>query len=169
MTGVQTCALPISCGHPFLLASTPGSLDYLKRYGFKTFNSVINESYDTLADPVERLNAIIDTMKYINSNLSNSKMEKIKAITNYNRSHFFSNAFTELIVDELKGNFKSALDELEQTNLGSVYRKNSSLLRASPIAREFINNTRPSISEHLKSLLKIRNKYRKQNRKLPNK
>jgi hypothetical protein len=115
---------PIACGHPFLLASTPGSLEYLRSYGFKTFNGIINERYDSEQDPVKRLNLIIDSMKSIN-NWSVAEQEtnwiKIKEITEYNKRHFFSNAFFKLVIDELKSNLKSAFDELENTNTSITY------------------------------------------------
>jgi hypothetical protein len=33
-----------------MLLAAPGNLAYLKSYGFKTFDSVIDESYDTIQD-----------------------------------------------------------------------------------------------------------------------
>jgi hypothetical protein len=41
---------PIACGQPFILAATPGSLQYLRSYGFKTFSGYIDETYDTIQE-----------------------------------------------------------------------------------------------------------------------
>ena len=49
---------PIACGRPFILATAPGSLAYLRSYGFKTFDRYIDETYDTITNSFERLEAI---------------------------------------------------------------------------------------------------------------
>lgn len=115
---------PIACGHPFILASTPGSLEYLKNYGFKTFDGIINEEYDNEQDPVKRLNLIIIEMKKITNWLSDEKISnwnKINEITQYNKKHFFSDEFFKLIVNELKNNLLPAFAELENTNTSRIY------------------------------------------------
>jgi hypothetical protein len=117
---------PIACGHPFVLASTPGSLQYLRDYGFKTFADIIDESYDTEQDPVTRLNLIIATMKKIISwtpEQQRINREKIKEITEHNKKHFFSDGFFESIITELRHNLKSGLTELEDTNTGETFIK----------------------------------------------
>jgi hypothetical protein len=110
---------PIACGHPFILASTKGSLEYLREYGFKTFDGIIDETYDTEQDPVKRLHLIINTMKTIATWTEEEQTlnwAKINEITKHNKQHFFSTEFFELVVNELKYNFKLAFDELEDTN-----------------------------------------------------
>jgi hypothetical protein len=49
---------PIVCSRPFILVSAPGNLKYLKSYGFKTFDTWIDESYDQIIDPSLRLDMI---------------------------------------------------------------------------------------------------------------
>ena len=50
-----------------MLAATPGSLQYLKQYGFETFHGLIDESYDTILDPRERLKTIVQD-KFMSAN-----------------------------------------------------------------------------------------------------
>jgi hypothetical protein len=110
---------PIACGQPFILAGTQGSLEYLRSYGFKTFNSVWDESYDQIADPEERLTAIINLMQQIaawDSETRFNKMSQARAVADYNKKHFFSEEFFDLIINELKTNLKSAFEELELCN-----------------------------------------------------
>jgi hypothetical protein len=117
---------PIACGHPFVLASTPGSLQYLRDYGFRTFSDIIDESYDTEQDPVARLNLIVTAMKTIVSwtpEQQEINQQKIKEITEHNKKHFFSNSFFELTIGEFRNNLKSALTELEDTNTGKTFIK----------------------------------------------
>jgi len=106
---------PIACGQPFILASTKGSLQYLRSYGFKTFDSVWDESYDQIEDPQQRLTTIINLMKDISqwdTATHADKMARVKDIVDYNKKHFFSSEFFNSIVNELKSNLASAFFEL---------------------------------------------------------
>jgi hypothetical protein len=49
---------PIAAQHPFVVYGTAGTLDYLHELGFETFDHAIDESYDTITNPTERLDAI---------------------------------------------------------------------------------------------------------------
>jgi hypothetical protein len=101
----------IACGHPFILASGPGSLQLLRSYGFHTFHSYINEEYDTLADPALRLRAIVKEMSRI-ANLSQTKqaelIEILRSIAAYNKQRFFSDDFFQQVVSQLESNVDSA-------------------------------------------------------------
>jgi hypothetical protein len=115
---------PIACGHPFILASTPGCLKYLHEYGFKTFNGIIDESYDNEPDPVKRLEMVVDAMVQITKWSTTTQLAnhiKIKEITDFNKQHFFSNEFINKITNELKCNLRSAFIELEDTNTSKTY------------------------------------------------
>ena len=58
---------PIALQMPFILVGCVNNLAYLRSYGFKTFSNYWDESYDTIADPILRLKAIADVLKYISS------------------------------------------------------------------------------------------------------
>jgi len=108
---------PIACGRPFILVSTAGSLDYLKGYGFETFNEFIDESYDNITDPKKRLHAIVREMKRISSLDHKSKQklwDKIYSIAHRNKLRFFSNIWQTQILDEYKNNFISAMQFLKK-------------------------------------------------------
>jgi hypothetical protein len=114
---------PIAVGQPFLLVATHGSLAYLRRYGFKTFESVIDESYDTIEDPVARLDAMVKLMKEISEwsiDERDEKMLEINKIAQYNKDYFFSNKFFNVVIDELKDNLCTAFQEQEDTNTGRI-------------------------------------------------
>lgn len=49
---------PISFFHPFILVGNPKSLEFLKKFGFKTFHPFIDESYDLVFDNTERFSII---------------------------------------------------------------------------------------------------------------
>jgi hypothetical protein len=117
---------PIACGRPFLLASTAGSLKYLQDYGFETFNGMINENYDDVLDPVERLQAIVAEMKRIADLPLEKKQQlwkELYAIAERNQKRFFSAEWHDSIIDEYVGNFKSAIAELQQQKTGQYWRQ----------------------------------------------
>jgi hypothetical protein len=101
---------PIACGQPFILAATAGSLAYLRSYGFKTFGSVFDESYDTITDPVERLGAIVNLMNNIKNSSNRLEMyQQLQVIADFNQQRFFSSDFHQQVVDEFKQNFSNGL------------------------------------------------------------
>jgi hypothetical protein len=109
---------PIACGQPFILAGTPGSLNYLRSYGFKTFNECWDESYDLETNPEKRLIKITELMKHITCWEPIEYTKKImqaQDIADYNKKHFFSQEFFNQVVDELKINLKSGLIALDNT------------------------------------------------------
>ena len=109
---------PIACGHPFILAAGPGSLEYIKSYGFQTFAPWIDESYDTEPDSIKRLEKIIQAMKNI-QNLQGQELENflqgVKQIAEFNKKHFFSQEFFERVKCELKSNLQVACEQVKQT------------------------------------------------------
>jgi len=108
---------PIACGKPFLLAATPGSLDYLRSYGFKTFSPWIDESYDKILDPVRRLQSIVESMKKFSAlpqEQKNQALVEMQSVCKHNRERFFSSAFFDDIVTEFKTNLQHGLQMLEQ-------------------------------------------------------
>jgi hypothetical protein len=116
----------VACGHPFLLAAGPLSLQYLRDYGFKTFAPWINESYDTIADPVERLTTFTQEMKRISMLSSEQKQEMregLHEITQYNKNLFFSKQWHDSIVQEYITNLSQALEELDQYKLGTYWKR----------------------------------------------
>jgi hypothetical protein len=110
---------PIACAQPFILAGTHGSLEYLRSYGFKTFSDVWDESYDLVEDPAERLTQIAELMKYISNwqpHQRESKMAQARQIAQYNRDHFFSDEFFGTVVNELRENLSTALEQSRQVS-----------------------------------------------------
>jgi hypothetical protein len=107
---------PIACGQPFILAATHGSLQYLRDYGFQTFDTVWDESYDRIQDPYQRMRAIIDVMRDIASWSDAQRVantQRMAHITNHNKKHFFSKDFSDQIIDELRKNMREAFDQIK--------------------------------------------------------
>ena len=102
---------PITTRRPFILAGAPGNLEYLKSYGFKTFDRWIDESYDTEIDHDKRIIKIVDQLEQM-SKLSNNQLlemhREMQPILQYNYEHFY-NDFKKIIVDELLENFQTCI------------------------------------------------------------
>jgi hypothetical protein len=107
---------PIACGKPFLLMSTAGSLAYLRQYGFETFSGLIDESYDQITDPRQRLQAVVAEMSRISSLPAVAKTElflKLHNIADRNQQHFFNNLF-EQVQTEYVNNMQNAMVVMNQ-------------------------------------------------------
>lgn len=115
----------IACGHPFILAAGPGSLEYIKSYGFKTFGPWIDESYDKESDSLLRLEKIISSMKKIHGLSADDQktlLAEIYKIAEFNKSWFFSDEFANVVKNELKVNLADAFVLVKQTR-GKNYLK----------------------------------------------
>ena len=58
---------PIACHHPFVILGNKNSLIELKKLGYKTFNDLIDEKYDT-ENSFHRFNYVADVIKNLESN-----------------------------------------------------------------------------------------------------
>ena len=108
---------PIACRQPFILAATHGSLQYLRDYGFQTFDSIWDETYDTIEDPYQRMQSIIRTMREITAWSDVQKrdnVQRMQQIADHNYKHFFSKDFFDLIINELRTNMTEAFDQIKQ-------------------------------------------------------
>lgn len=110
---------PIACGQPFILAGTVGSLEYLRSYGFQTYSDIWPETYDHITDSYERMVEITALMKQIanwDQDTRDKKLARAAEIAEYNRQHFFSNNFFNLVVNELETNLSQAFLKLQEQN-----------------------------------------------------
>jgi hypothetical protein len=73
--------------HPFVVLGRPKTLSFLKDIGYKTFDSIIDESYDDEVDDVTRMMKILNEIKRL-CYLSESELEeflvKAREICDYN-------------------------------------------------------------------------------------
>ena len=125
---------PIALGHPFMICNGPGTLEYLKTYGFKTFHPYINESYDQEQDSTKRLTMIVKEMQRI-SKLSRAEKKLLKVqlqkIAKLNKEIFFGNKFFDQVIAECKNNLLDAYNEVLQSldwdKIWSMYKKRKNL------------------------------------------
>ena len=96
---------PIAMGMPFVLVATAGSLEYLRSYGFKTFGHIWDESYDTIQDDHERIQAVAGLLQTLcdlsveeRIALYHSLIETIE----HNWNHFYNGGFENVLWAELQ-------------------------------------------------------------------
>jgi hypothetical protein len=96
---------PIVMQQPFIIQSCKGSLEYLRRYGFRTFDEFWDESYDEAEDSV-RTYKIGQLLKSINTMSQKEKttlQTAVNSTVEHNYKWFYSTEFEELLWTELKG------------------------------------------------------------------
>lgn len=101
----------IALGMPFVLVAPAGSLAYLKEYGFRTFDSIWDESYDTEINDFRRLDKVAVLLKQIDAADKKTKAEiwqQTRDIVLHNWQHFYGHGFESILWRELTG----MLDEL---------------------------------------------------------
>jgi hypothetical protein len=79
-------------GHPSIIFGNPDSLDLVRELGFQLFEDVINPKYDQVIDPLQRFEAILDTIE-----------ETVNYVTTKPK------IFAELIYERSKYNFLHAV------------------------------------------------------------
>lgn len=138
---------PIACGKPFILVGPCGSLDYLKQYGFKTFGDIIDESYDSIQDPVTRLRSIANAMKTFSAMPNKSSYYKhLHELAQFNKARFWSDDFLNFVVDEFKTNYAKAREHCNSNAKGRDLLDNINMfVDIDPEWKTVITN--PSISD----------------------
>jgi len=105
---------PIVSKQPFMLLAAPGNLAYLRSYGFKTFEGIVDESYDLIQDPDQRTEAVVKQLVWY-CNLSSEEkqqvIERLAPIVEYNFQHFYGE-FKHIITRELLDNCKTLFKEI---------------------------------------------------------
>ena len=91
--------------HFFIYLGPPHSLKYLRSLGFKTWSHIIDESYDTIENPAERLYAV--TVSFID--FLSKPLEEIQQIyqenldiISHNRNLILSTEINHTIVSAMR-------------------------------------------------------------------
>lgn len=95
---------PIAYKLPFIIYGQPYTLRTLHNKGFKTFSDFWSEEYDTITDPLKRVNEIVRVVKEI-SFLSDDAfidlLSGVQEIIEYNFNHMMQNYDPEIHVKRL--------------------------------------------------------------------
>ncbi len=91
--------------HFFIYLGPPHSLKYLRSLGFKTWAHVIDESYDGIENPAERLYAVTKSInKFLSNPINDIKQLYIENldIINHNRNLVLSTEINDTIVSAMR-------------------------------------------------------------------
>lgn len=117
---------PVILQQPFVLLGCAHNLEYLKSYGFQTFDRWWDESYDHIEDPVARIQAVADIVKYING-LSlgqlTDMLHQMQPVLEHNFKLFNSSEFLNSAWQELTTNLKQAVESAPVLQPYSVPRE----------------------------------------------
>ena len=106
--------------------ATAGSLQYLRQYGFQTFDGLIDETYDTVQDPADRLQAVIAEMKRISDLPTQQKHDlwtELNKIACHNQELFFSDAWQHQLIQEFVDNANQALEFVSNHRTAQHWKK----------------------------------------------
>jgi hypothetical protein len=98
----EKTAKPIVAKRPFVVFGSPGHLQALKSLGFKTFSSVIDESYDMETNREKRFRMVIEAMGKVNKLDPVKVYEKLNMVLNYNKDYFEKNNWNNKFRQEIK-------------------------------------------------------------------
>jgi len=101
---------PILGLQPFIMICTAHFLKYFKNLGFKTFDSIWDESYDDEEDDFIRLQKILKLIDKIASwdlDTCRKKYESVIDICIYNRNHLYNNIYTTTELEEILETIKN--------------------------------------------------------------
>jgi hypothetical protein len=159
---------PVAMEQPFILFAGPNSLEYMRQYGFQTFSSCWDESYDIIQDSNERYDAIVSLIKHLNA-LPPKEYKRIvaraKLIAKNNREHFYSQAFEDNLLTELHNNFNVALSQQQEdyflkpggaffstVNTLKDFKDNrypNKILKQAPIVLKHIESIYPDVAKQI--------------------
>ena len=87
---------PILARRLFITLGNRFHLAALRRLGFKTFNGIIDESYDNIENPTERHTAALEQLKWLCDQDQSKIIEQIKEITDHNYNLMMTNDWYNL-------------------------------------------------------------------------
>jgi hypothetical protein len=95
---------PIALGMPFVIVGTRGSLEYLRSYGFRTFEGIWDESYDLAEDDVriERIASLLRSLDELPTTAKQELFESAHEVIEHNWNHFYNGGFEAVLWAELK-------------------------------------------------------------------
>jgi hypothetical protein len=96
---------PIALGMPFVIVGTQGSLEYLRSYGFRTFEGIWDESYDLASDDVriEQIASLLQSLDDLPARAKQDLFESTHDVIKHNWNHFYGGGFEAVLWQELTG------------------------------------------------------------------
>ena len=108
----------IYMGVPFVISATKGHLDTLRKFGFKTFENIIDESYDYEEDVDVKLNKIVSAAKEL---AEKCDTKEVLDIIKYNKALFKNvehkkNILNRFFIKDFKNIFLKNFENIFEEN-----------------------------------------------------
>jgi hypothetical protein len=87
---------PIRHAQPFVIAGTPGSIAALRALGYRTFDHVVDHTYDTISNNTDRWRAVRAEILRLQQAVGPKWLEACAADVLYNQQHFLTAAHERL-------------------------------------------------------------------------
>ena len=102
---------PVALGIPFVIVGTKGSLEYLRSYGFRTFEGIWDESYDHAEDDVriQRIASLLRSLDELSLEGKQDLFDQCREVIEHNWNHFYGGGFEAVLWTELN----EMLNEIE--------------------------------------------------------
>lgn len=94
----------------FVVFGTCNWLKNVKQQGFETFDAVLDESYDSIKDDLERWSSAFDQIKMLSKQNPQQVLEKIKPVLDHNHNHLF--ALKKQISKQMSDMIKQAITQV---------------------------------------------------------
>lgn len=95
---------PIAMGMPFVIVGTKGSLQYMRDYGFRTFEGIWDESYDLAEDNVriDRIASLLRSLDELSPAGKQHLFEQCWPVIEHNWHHFYGGGFESILWQEMQ-------------------------------------------------------------------
>jgi hypothetical protein len=90
---------------PFVLMAPAGSLEYMRSYGFKTFDGIFDESYDLETDDIKRVEKVTKLLKDLDNLTPEERLDihrRCLPAVIHNYEHFYGGNFDRVLWRELQ-------------------------------------------------------------------
>lgn len=102
---------PLGMGHPFVVAANRGYYRDLRNLGFRTFDKLIDESFDGLDSSQDRMDRIVDVVQHLCRSDLSQFLTSAEEICKYNQQHLLE--VRSRIKREFPDRFFNFLDQYE--------------------------------------------------------
>jgi hypothetical protein len=110
----EKTAKAFSMGHVVVVVGNPSSLELMKSFGFQSFESVVDESYDGVTDVSGRFRSLLGEIVTLDESLRRTPdrfFDRIREIRVFNQHHARSGGFLRKYQEVVERPFLDFLDE----------------------------------------------------------
>jgi hypothetical protein len=97
----EKIARPILAKRLFIAFSSPGYLNFLKELGFRTFDDVIDETYDSIVDEKERFAAAMEQVVFLCNQDQDRILKQIQPIVEHNFNLITNTDYNKLLAYQI--------------------------------------------------------------------